>query len=337
MLKLYKNTALCFFLDIGNEKWLNSEDLIDYDEGGQLRVPPLAFCLKLNGLNAFSINENAQLLSWMSNYLVDKVILASMSTTRDDYQNAIREFDDAAICATLYDTTANRMEIRNLNNAICEKVCQSLQPPELTANQFNRVEVQNVSGTGIVYCHNSSSKAGMNTIDTAIKDINGLTNMFLTLPSRDEVEMHSGKKVLVLDSCHNRVCRAVIADQNFRSAIGATLTKIKCTLVDYGRIDSIPFNKIFTSTLLLEKYPYQAIGVELANIDNVSGDILKQIHSLLKPGDIVFMEVERTPQQTIYTQVQVYKIVESAKTFGLVNEFLRKQSIIPKTANGVET
>lgn len=146
-------------------------------------------------------------------------------------------------------------------------------------------------------------------------------NVFDLPPTSTELSKVKGV-VLVTNPADQLLYHAVI-----RNNLGdKTCTNIQCFFVDYGFARKIHYSRIFRPTILLEKYPRQAIETQLHGIEDFNADILLHLRSLLKPQGSAYMEVIETEIESGIPFVRVYRMVDACNSFGSINDFLEMKT-----------
>lgn len=321
-----RTQALCFFIDIGNKKWLEVGEVFELNSDDfLLSIPPQAIRLAIKGLevtHSSKIHDHLDLVQkWMNVYLIGKHIRAQILTSESDFQNMKAENGVGTITAVFFDKNSNGL-LRNLNNEILDKCCLSLRSPTLSTNEFAPIEITHLHRSGAIYAHNMDSKAGIELLEDEMNAIMQPIPLFHEPPTWEMLKSYGGvhlvQKAMITDN-KQLFYRVIICQKQTANASEL----IKCNFIDYGYIEHMPYNSFVEANLFLQKYPTQAIVVELADIGNLTVKKLKHLRSLLKPGETVFVEMGNTCRNMIIPQVQMCKLVQSANAFGSINDFIR--------------
>lgn len=335
VLQISKSRALCLFIDIGNKKWLNVDDVYEFNNVDLLlSIPAQAIRFSLKGLEMTHLSDISdhpdQMLKWMNVYLIGKHISAQIATTETNFQNTKTEHEHGigTIIATFFDKNSFGMR-RNLNDEILGKFCLSLRSPTLPIDEFVRFEITYLNNYGGIFGHNNDSKTGMKLLDKEMELIEQPMPVFNGPPTMEILKCHSGVQLVhtaMFSDDKPMLYRVKICQKQIGATVAAvnTLQNIKCNFIDYGCTEWIPYECFFKANLLLQKYPSQVIATELADIEHLTINKLKHIKSLLKFRDVVYVEIKEMYRKMITPQVRIYKLVPSANAFGSINDFVSK-------------
>lgn len=325
-----RTQALCFFIDIGNKKWLGVDEVFDFiGDDFLLSIPPQAIRFAIKGLevtHSSKIHDHLDLvLKWMNVYLIGKHVRAQITISANDFQNMKTKDGIGTITAVFFDQNSHGLH-RNLNDEILDKFCVSLRSPTLSTDEFAPIEITNLNNSGAIYAHNVDSKAGIELLADEMSAITQPIPLFHEPPTLEMLKSHSGiqlvQKPMITDN-KQLFYRVIICQKQTANAS----EMIKCNFIDYGYVEHMPYNCFVEANLFLQKYPSQAITVELADIGNLTVKKLTYLRSLLKPGDTVFVEVGKKGRNMIIPQVRMCKLVEAANAFGSINDFIRKLDV----------
>lgn len=310
--------ARCRFIDVGDEKWLQINQIFQCNNQQLLTIPPQAICFALEGFESHLTDFNCSI--WMDSYLIDKVIMAKIATTKTEYMNQLKAADVAGIKATMFDTEEDNGQLRNLNEEILKKFCESQSSPMLKVGQCSYVTVTCVPDTAEIYCHNVDSQTGVMIVQHAIQQFAKRERIFMEPQVLEQLNAHRDI-YLAMDTADQQYYRVRICEENAK-ADSLTLSMAKCFYVDYGNTKMIPIDLIFTSNTFLRNYPPQVIAIELAGIDCTEFNVL-HIQSLIKPMDKIFVTVKSCSSFSKRAQVEAHKAVNSAKALGSINDFIK--------------
>lgn len=309
-----KNRCHCFFIDVGDEDWFAMDEIFVCDPKFQ-KFPAQAICFSLIGLEDFAGNPHAA--HQIDEMLANKVLIGEILTKSDDYIAQDKSNDlQAKIQIELYDTSSQD-DVR-LNPLILDKICENTVEPVLDRKKMNLVYISHVSDNGDIYCLLQQSRNSLHYINKVIHQLTETGSTCEKFRNSSAVNVKNRNIAqglyLIYDKNDKQWYRAAVSwDKS-----GSKPTEL-CKCVDYGFEKMIELENIYRLDMLsaaLHKYPLQAIGVKLNDIDKFDESVIKRLRGLLLPNAM-------TPNTFIQSEANTIVIIVEGSNMPLVNIFKR--------------
>lgn len=286
----------CFFVDVGDVRWVNQEDIFDCPDGFR-NIPPLAMRFSLYGLVEFKDNRKTKEV--VANELTNKEVWAKIKINQNNFYKQSGKHNPIPVI--LYDSLDRHTRI-NISADIMKKMAATFKPPQLSNNCTNYATITHISKvTGNIYCHLTNSLNDLKYINAMIDSvvIKGVQQSYVNFQS--ETELHqllaiNANKLYLIYSEHDRAWyRATILqletdlcrpnEKNICSQCS-----VYCFLVDYGFTRTVNLTNVYALPGILAQYPHMAVAMALEDVHMTRANI-DRLKAVLSPSENVFVDV----------------------------------------------
>lgn len=294
----------CSLIDYADEEWLPFDELYETD-ATMMTIPCQAIRFSLYNLDDFignmDVNTEAKSL------LVGKELIAEIRSNQDEYTKRYRT--KPAVKAIFYDASnANKID---MNEIILRKCLKNFKLPKLQYGELNTVTISHVSDFGNIFCQLYTDE--LSTMDFINRTISRLTMNGIDPKYREQSNYSNDKIYLIYDESYMAWYRAALTSISYDQQRFQTFKYI-----DNGMTRQVNPENIYRLDLLypiLCDFPGQTILVRLSNPKSREAEMIKCIQNLLKPNDLVYMQVDDPDE--VPPLVKIWKRIDD-KTYDIV-------------------
>lgn len=256
-----KNQVSCFFLDEGDHRWLDMNDIYNC-RSEFMKYPPQAIRFALYGLEDFHFPiDNAIARKHLENSFLNQSLTGRIFTKKEDFMLNRESKASLAIQVVFYHTGNSDNVYVNLNPKLLKQIYDDIPVPELVPVKLTAVNTSHVADNGDIFCQLQTNS--VHHVNKLIKQFvrQTLNNPFL--PLEKTVTISNESLFVVLDEQTNFWYRAKIVED-------LKETK-RMFFIDCGKIKTIRSSNMYCVESLhqeLFKFPPQAIRTRLSGMGN---------------------------------------------------------------------